>query len=85
MCTTQNTPKKNEPYKILLDLGIQRDHLISNRWFEPVIVNKNEKRTCRIVDFAVLVDHSESEKRDNYLDLSRELKKNENDGDTNYN
>ena len=43
-----------------------------------MIVNK-KKRTCRIVDFAVPADHEvklkESKKRDKYLDLARELKK----------
>ena len=38
-----------------------------------------KKRTCKIVDFAVPVDHriklKESEKKDKYLDLARELKK----------
>ena len=38
-----------------------------------------KKRTCKIVDFAVLADHiiklKESEKKDKYLDLARELKK----------
>ena len=38
-----------------------------------------KKRTCRIVDFAVPADHKVrlkvSEKRDEYLDLARELKK----------
>ena len=37
------------------------------------------KRTCKIVDFAVPADHriklKESEKKDRYLDLARELKK----------
>ena len=41
--------------------------------------NQQEKRTCRIVDFAVLADHwvklKENEKKDKYLDLARELKK----------
>ena len=41
--------------------------------------SKQGKRTCRIVNFAVPADHrvklKESETRDNYLDLSRELKK----------
>ena len=36
-------------------------------------------RTCRIVDFAVLADYriklKESEKRDIYLDLAKEIKK----------
>ena len=40
---------------------------------------KKEKRSCRTVDFAVLVDHrvklKENEKRDKYLDLARGLKK----------
>ena len=43
-----------------------------------MIVNKT-KRSCRVVNFAVPVDHrvklKKSEKRDKYLDLSRELKK----------
>ena len=42
------------------------------------IINK-KKRICKIVDFAVLADHrrklKECEKKDNYLDLARELKK----------
>ena len=43
--------------------------------------NKQQKkrRTCKIVDFPVPVDHrvklKESEKKDKYLDLARELKK----------
>ena len=40
---------------------------------------KKKKRTCKIVGFAVLADHriklKESEKKDKYLDLARELKK----------
>ena len=40
---------------------------------------KKKTRTCRVVDFAVPADHrvklKESEKRDKYQDLSRELKK----------
>ena len=50
---------------------------------------KNPKRTCKMVDFTVPADHrvelKESEKKDNYLDLARELKKktveNESDDD----
>ena len=41
--------------------------------------SQQKKRTCRIVDFAIPADHwvklKESEKRDKYLDLARELKK----------
>ena len=36
---------------------------------------KRKKRTCKIVDFAVLADHrvklKESEKKDKYLDFAR--------------
>ena len=41
--------------------------------------NQQKKIICKIVDFAVLADHSiilkECEKNDKYLDLARELKK----------
>ena len=47
---------------------------------------KKKKKICKIVDFAVPVDHriklKECEKRDKYLDLARELKKTmEHEGD----
>ena len=42
-------------------------------------INQDKKRPCKIVDFAVPADHSrklkECEKKDKYLDLARELKK----------
>ena len=54
------------------------DHLISARWPDLIIINKKE-RTCRIVEFAVPADHrvkfKESEKKDKYFDLVRELDK----------
>ena len=41
--------------------------------------NQQKKKICKIVDFAVSADHrinlKESEKKDAYLDLARELKK----------
>ena len=41
--------------------------------------NNQQKKICKIVDFAVPADHriklKECEKRDKYLDLARELKK----------
>ena len=41
---------------------------------------KQKERTCRIVDFVVPADHrvklKEREKRDQYIDLARGLKKN---------
>ena len=99
---------ENETHKIVWDFKLRTDHLITDRRPDQVIVNKKkkkkkkkkerkkknkEKRTCRIVDFAVPTDHrvklKESKKRDKYLDLARQLKKtktmkNEGDSDTNY-
>ena len=43
-----------------------------------IIITSTKKEICRIVDFAVPVDHwvklKENEKRDKYLDLAREPK-----------
>ena len=65
-------------HKLLWDFNMQTDHLIPNRRLDLTIINK-KKRICKIVDFAVPVDHrinlKESEKKDKYLDLARELKK----------
>ena len=48
------------------------------RRLDLTVIN-NKKRTCKIVDFAVPADHriklKESEKKDKYLNLARELKK----------
>ena len=51
-------------------------------WYGKWLYNNNnqqKKRICKIVDFAVPADHKinlkESEKKDKYLDLARELKK----------
>ena len=61
-------------YGILTDT----DHLISARRADLIIISK-KKRTCKIVDPAVQDDHriklKECEKKDEYLDLARELKK----------
>ena len=69
---------ENDSHKLLLDFNIQTDHLILARKPDLIIINK-KKRTCKIVDFAVQVHHrinqKESEKKNKYLDLARELKK----------
>ena len=69
---------ENDSHKLLWDFNIQTDHLIPARRPDLIIINK-KKRTCKIVDFAVPADHrinlKESEKKDKYLDLARELKK----------
>ena len=58
---------------------IHTDHLISPRRPDLIIINKKKKRTCKIVDFAVPADHriklKECEKKNNYLDFGRLLKK----------
>ena len=65
---------KNETHKVLWNFEIKTDPLISARRPDKVIISK------KMVDFAIPVDHriklEESEKRDKYLDLARELKKN---------
>ena len=71
---------ENDSHKLLSDFNIQTDHLIPVRRPDLIITNKKKKKKiCKIVDFAVPADHKinlkESEKKDNYLDLARELKK----------
>ena len=69
---------ENSTHKLLWDFNIQTDHIIPARRTDLIITNK-KKRICKIVDFAVPVDHKinlkECEKKDKYLDLARELKK----------
>ena len=72
-----------DTHKLLWDFNIQTDHLIPTRRPDLIIINKKKKkkkkRICKIVDFAVPVNHrinlKECEKKDKYLDLARELKK----------
>ena len=71
----------NATHKLLWDFNIKTDHLIPARRPALIIINKKKKKKkiCKIVDFAVLDDNrinlKESEKKDKYLDLARELKK----------
>ena len=57
------------------ETNILTDPLISARRPDFIIINKKEK-ICKIVDFAVPADHrvklKECEKKDKYLDLTRE-------------
>ena len=75
---------ENDTHKLLWDLNIQTDHLIPARRPDLIIINKKKKNKtkkniCKIVDFAVPADHSitrkETEQKDKYLDVPRELKK----------
>ena len=81
----QQSVLENETHKILSDFDIQTDNLMSAKWPDLVIVKKKKttastkkKKKCRIVNFDVLADHriklKENKKRDQYLDLARELK-----------
>ena len=68
--------QENEPRKVLWDIEVQTDHLISAQRPDLVLVNK-QKKTCRMVDVAVPADRriklKESEKRDKYLELADKL------------
>ena len=65
-------------HKLLWDFYIQTDHLIPARRPDLIVINKR-KRIFKIVDFAVPAEHrinlKETEKKDKYFDLARELKK----------
>ena len=71
---------ENDAHKPLWDFNIQTDHLIPARRPDLIIINNNKKKKtiCKIVNFAVKLDHrinlKECEKKDKYLDLARELK-----------
>ena len=69
---------ENDSHKLLCDFNIQTDQIISARRADLIMINK-KMRICKIVDFAVPADHriklKESEKKDKYLDLAREIKK----------
>ena len=58
-------------------LALKTDHLISARRLDLIEIIK-KKITCKLVDFAEQADlwikPKESEKKDKYLDISRELK-----------
>ena len=70
---------KNDIHKLPWDSDIQTDHLISARRPDLIIINKQKKRICKVVDFAVPADHriklKECEKKDKYLYLARKFKK----------
>ena len=70
--------QEKKTHKLLWNLDIQTDPLISTRQPDFIIINKKE-RTCKIVNFAVRADRrvklKECEKRDKYFNLARELKK----------
>ena len=79
---------ENNTHKLLWDFDIHTDRLISARRPDLIIINKKKRK----VDFAAPADDrvklKESEKKDQLLDIARELKKaekNEIGSDTNRN
>ena len=81
--------RENETHNILWNFVIQTNRLIPTRRTDLAIVNE-KKRTWQIADLGIPADHivtlKESEKRNKYLDLARELKEtmeHESSGDTN--
>ena len=70
---------ENDTHKLLWDFDIHRDHLISAKRPDLIIINNKKREFAKIVHFAVPADHriklKECEKKDKYLDLARELKK----------
>ena len=71
--------RENETHKFLLDIVIRMTWPRDSQQQKKKENDQQQKKTCRIVNFDVPADHrvklKESEKRNNYLDLSRELKK----------
>ena len=67
---------ENEDYKILWEFSIQTDHVIE-AWRSDLVVA--DKRSCKIIDFAVPGDsrlqEKEKEKIEKYEDLRSELQK----------
>ena len=76
--------RENDTHKFLWDFDVQTDLLILARRPELIVINnkkkkkKKKKKNLQIVDFAIPADQritlKESEKKDKYLDLARELK-----------
>ena len=69
---------ENDTHKLLWNVDIQTEHLISAKRTDLMIIKKKrkEKWTCKILDFAVPSDHrvrlTESEKTDKYREFTRE-------------
>ena len=70
---------ENYTHKLQWDFDVHMDNLISARKQDLIMINQKKKRICKIVDFVITADRKiklkECEKKDEYLDLARELKK----------
>ena len=73
---------ENDTHELLCDFDIQTDHLISARRPNLIIINKKKKKReiAKLATLFVPADHriklKEGEKKDKYLGLAREFKKN---------
>ena len=69
--------QENDTHKLLWEFKIQTVQLIPDRKPNHILIYR-KKRICKVVDIAAPSDHrinlKESEKKDKYLDLPRELK-----------
>ena len=70
---------ENDIHKLLWDFNIQTDRSPNiDQKTKPYSNRKQKKRNCKFVHFAVPADkrikRKESEKKNKYLDLARELK-----------
>ena len=68
---------ENDSHKLLWDFDIQTDHLIMARRPDLIIISK-KRELAKLWTLLSGGDHrvKESEKKDKYLDLASELKKN---------
>ena len=71
---------ENDTHKLLWNFNIQTDHLIPARRSDLIITNKKKEnlQNCRLCSSGGAqhkIKQKESEKKDKYLDLARELKK----------
>ena len=68
---------ENDTHKLLWDFDIQTNHLISARRPDLIIINKKRKlaKLWTLLSRLTTIKLKESEKKDEYLDLARELKK----------
>ena len=76
---------ENQTHKLLWDFEIKTDHLISTRRQDLIIIiKKREFAELYILQSRQITEKKlkESERKDKYLDLARELEKHESDTDT---
>ena len=69
---------ENDTHKLLWDFDIQIDHLISARRPDQIIIideKREHAKLSTLLSWLTTIKLKEYEKKDEYLDLARELKK----------